>query len=182
MTISLQTQTQSTSNFQATSSAPVNSMKKEAPVASTPAVDTTSSFEITDVYESSADTAASTNKYATYSNITSVIRSNQKAAASTEAPASAVSSAASQILSSSEGSSSVSLLASSTEDSEEDETTELVYNADGSVYEKTTTTDEDGNETLTMTKISDGNSDTDANITKALTDTASQALSSQQTW
>ncbi|MDO5293459.1 MAG: hypothetical protein Q4F05_12000 [bacterium] len=134
-------------------------------------------FEITDVYESSSDTSAKTS-LKTYSNIVSTIKSSKQAAgASTGEDANMLASIGSQITGSSNASSSVtSLLDSASSDSSEDEeetTTEMIYNADGSVYEKRTTTDEDGNETVTMTKISDPTSDQ----LEALSDTEEETAS-----
>lgn len=115
-------------------------------------------FAITDVYERSTDSDSSTVKNATYSNILSTVKAAKSAAATpaSNAASSAVASTATQSASASNDSAVIASLSSSSEDSsEEEETTELIYNADGSVYEKTTITDEDGNETVTMTKVSD---------------------------
>lgn len=129
----------------------------------------------TDTYESTISSTQSAIPCDTYGDIMELIKANKQANGDAEgAPTdedfatalaqltgssdttSTESTGTEAVSATDESSESSSSGSGSDSDSDDTTTTEIITLADGSIYLKTTTTAEDGTETVTMTKVSDG--------------------------
>lgn len=136
---------------------------------STAAADTASGSDLDSYVSSIGSSSSSSMPSETYNNIMEIIKANKQAAGEsasaptdqeiedvlsaldTDSSSSDSDTAETVSASSASGSSSSD---SSSSDSSSDTETETVTGPDGSIYLRTTTTDEDGNETVTVTKLS----------------------------
>lgn len=136
---------------------------------STAAADTASGSDLDSYVSSIGSSSSSSMPSETYNNIMEIIKANKQAAGesasaptdqeiedvlsalNTDSSSSDSDTAETVSASSASGSSSSD---SSSSDSSSDTETETVTGPDGSIYLRTTTTDEDGNETVTVTKLS----------------------------